>query len=183
MSKAIGPSFTMSETIRIVTTTETISTTKMTGFFDERARVQLAEAVDQSARFTIGGSNSGRARNSVRRALSLRCGGGAHQNRLPLQKVLDDRAEREAGQERQRADDQDHGVEQHAEQRRVGVQRAGALRNGPRAAEAAGERERRDQRDEPDREHHEAAADRVEGPVAVSPANAEPLLFPIERNA
>ena len=48
MSNAIGPSLTMSVTIRIVTTTETTSTTKMTGFFQSVKGLQLQEAVDRA---------------------------------------------------------------------------------------------------------------------------------------
>ena len=61
VSNAIGPSLTMSVTIRIVTTAETTSTTKMTGFFQSVKGLSFRK-LSAKARLTIGGSNSGRAR-------------------------------------------------------------------------------------------------------------------------
>ena len=49
VSNAIGPPLTTSATIRIVTITETTSTTKMTGFFIRVRGIELEEAVDDRA--------------------------------------------------------------------------------------------------------------------------------------
>ena len=61
VSKAIGPPFTMSATIRIVTTNETTSTTKITGFLSKVMGFSFRR-LSTIARRTIGGSNRGRER-------------------------------------------------------------------------------------------------------------------------
>ena len=63
VSNAIGPPLTRSVTIRIVTMTDTTSTTKITGFFIS-VRGSSLRKLSTSARFTIGGSNRGRARTA-----------------------------------------------------------------------------------------------------------------------
>ena len=63
VSKAIGPPLMMSVTIRIVTTTETTSTTKMTGFFIRVTGLSL-RMLSTTARRTMGPSNNGRARTA-----------------------------------------------------------------------------------------------------------------------
>ena len=134
-----------------------------------RPRVQLAERVDDRA------ADDGR----IPDRLGFRVCLSGHQNTWPLrhQQVLDDRAEAEGREERQRADDDDDADEQRREQRRRHRERAGRRRHALLAAEAAGDRQHRD-------DHEEAADQRRERRcvtlyqcvLAVRPANAEPLL-------
>ena len=65
----------------------------------------------------------------------------------------------------------------------VSVRSVPAVSGTSSLADAARERQGGEQRHEPGDEHRDAAGDGVEGPLTVRPANAEPLLFPCDRNA
>src|SRR5262249_20022457 len=140
------------------------STTKMTGFFISVIGFSLMKE-SFSARFRMSGSKSGRARTSffgIRLDSSTGdgetggtggTGGGAvivamrltperkrhnHREHLFLmhQEVLDDWAQRERREERQRADHDDRRDEQADKQRTVRRQRAGRQRHHLLAREA-----------------------------------------------
>ena len=115
MSNATAPPLTASATIRIVTTTDTTSTTKITGL---RMSVRGFSFVKLStiAWRTIGPSNRGRARTGACVVGSV-CGGAVtDMSAQAFLEVLDDRTEGQPGQERQGADDHDHAGQQAGEQ-------------------------------------------------------------------
>ena len=104
-------------TSRTVVSTLPTSTTNITGFCAIVRGCSLRERVDDRAR--------GRCADPRSIALRVRA---RHQNTCPLrhQQVLDDRAEAEGREERQRADDHDDADQQRREQRRRHRERARA---------------------------------------------------------
>src|SRR5579883_2277259 len=83
------------------------------------------------------------------------------------QQLLDDRAEREHGEEAERAQDDDDGDQPQHEQHGVRRQRAGARRDDLLRSERSRDREHGDDLPEPPQPHHHGADVVVEGRVPV----------------
>src|SRR5262245_21074155 len=160
VSNATGPPPTASATIRIVTTVETTSTTKITGFRSNERGFNLRK-LSTIACWTMGPSKSGRDLTAVSVAGPASGGAATTISAQPLLQVLDDRSQGERGQERERSDDHDHTGQQPREEPRVGPKRSCRERHGSLLADARAERECGDQRDEPSDQHRDAAGDRV----------------------
>ena len=127
---------TMSRTSSTVVSTVTTSSTNITGFFTSVRGSSLTKAWP-IAGSTIAGSSSVvagmRLRSFEVSMVRLRRSGSEH-GAGEHREMLDDRAERERGEEGQPADDQDHADQQADEQRAGG--REGAARGRARSSSA-----------------------------------------------
>src|SRR5262245_4061670 len=133
-------------------------TTNMTGFRTWRRGSSL-RMEETSAPRTISASKSDRALACVGIGC-LPASGGEHE-------VLDDRPQREGGDEGERTHDDDDADEHRDEERRVRRQRAGARRHDLLACQRAGDGECRDGEPVAGDQHRDAAEQVVEGNVGV----------------
>src|SRR6478609_10648516 len=178
VSNATGPPLTASAMIRIVTTTDTTSTTKITGLRSSVRGLSFQKLSTIACR-TMGPSKSGRALTAVEVAGSV-CGGAATAiSAQPLLQLLDDRPEGERREERQRADDHDHPGQEAGEQAGVRPQRSCRERHGALLAHARSKRKRGDQRHEAGDEHRDAAGDRVVRRAGGEPRERRPVVVPL----
>src|SRR2546423_11793105 len=131
----------------------------MTGFRTWRWGVSLRNE-STTADVKIDVSNSARAFTVAAMVSSL----GGDQVEM-----LDDRTQRERGDERQRAHQDDDTDEEAHEQRGVSRQRAGPGRDDLLARQRAGDGERRNRQPVTSEEHHDAERGVVEGRVRAQP--------------
>src|SRR5215813_1121630 len=133
-----------------VVSTLPISTTNMTGFFQTCCGASFLK-LSLAAAFRIAGSKS---EISFVRAMSVDLSGAAGE-------VLDDRAERVGGEERQRTDDDDHRDEQACEDPAIGREGTQSRRDRFLAHHRAGNCERGHDHREASEEHGDAHRDVV----------------------
>src|ERR1035441_10074907 len=155
----------ISRTVKMVVMTAPTSTTNITGFFIMARGFSLTNE-SLTARLTIGGSNSGRARDPLLGMIDVTSSDGldgvgatvaiislAPKLALNHQEMFHDRTERKRGEVRQRAHNQHDADQQGHEQRPVRGKRSGRDRHEFLLGQAARRRQQGNQHQEPPGEH------------------------------
>src|SRR5215471_6536731 len=152
-----------SRSARIVVISAPTSTTNMTGFFIMVRGLSFAKE-SRMARFTIGGSNSGRARAPFFGTIEAGSTGAdaptatgilAPQPSLVHQEVLHNRSQRQRREERERSNDHHHSHQQGHKQRTVGGECAGRDRHQFLLRQTARRRQQRNDHQEAAPQHGE----------------------------